>query len=348
MPEIDAADRPSESTANFWTNETSVLMTALWNWTPETWAAVGWSNDAGRSYRDNLLKKVTDPFITVVYVTANNGAKKSLHRQVVGFYLTSHETGDRDEFTDHSQWNRHPKKWRHSLRAVRAFRYVPEYRFSVNNLDPTLIKRIRAVGYWGELIVDPDIRDRLRNTPWEEVPVYGSRKQTPRAPENNQLPNMVKAGPASGQGYTVSEGVAHLPRQLYLLRLDGDPDALLGKPADGRSIYKVGLSISPELRREAFQKALPGDAYNWRVERTSKADGPGDLSFEAAVAGENAMKLYLSQCDGWLGGEFYLASKGQIEEAWDSGLSAAECEIRSFSKNQRACILAETAREGDL
>ena len=36
---------------------------------------------------------------------------------IAGFYLVSHETGDRDEFTDPIHHGRDSEKWRHSLKA---------------------------------------------------------------------------------------------------------------------------------------------------------------------------------------------------------------------------------------
>ena len=99
-----------------------------------------------------------------------------------------------------------------------------------------------------------------------------------------------------------------LPRELYVLRLSGDADAYLGKSAKGRSIYKIGLSVSPDLRRQSFQKSMPCGAFIWKIERRSRDVGFGVLqSFDSAVAGENAMKETLVTCADWLGGEFYLA-----------------------------------------
>ena len=61
----------TDDAANFWTDETSVLFTSFWGWTPETWGTVGWSNNEGRTHRDKLLNELSNPFITVCYVTGN-------------------------------------------------------------------------------------------------------------------------------------------------------------------------------------------------------------------------------------------------------------------------------------
>lgn len=125
--------------------------------------------------------------------------------------------------------------------------------------------------------------------------------------------------------YVVAGGTQWLPRELYVLKLDGDTDAYLGDAASGRFIVKVGLAASPELRRQAFQKAMPRGAYTWQVYRTTRGVGMKEFPNHAiAVIGEDAMKRHLAANADWLGGEFYLASEDVIETAWQKGCEAAE------------------------
>lgn len=127
-------------------------------------------------------------------------------------------------------------------------------------------------------------------------------------------------------------GTQFLPRELYILRLDGDIDAYLGRSASGCAIVKVGLSASPDLRRQTFQKAMPRGAFNWQIERTTRAIGLSPYaSHAAAVKGEDAMKRHLAAHSEWLGGEFYLATEETIEAAWQAGCDAAQ---NDFDKRQ--------------
>lgn len=309
---------------DFWTDETSVLFTSFWGWSPETWGTVGWSGDRGKTRRTNLLKQLTDPFITVVYVTRNQSySDPVLKGMIAGGYLVSHETGDRDEFSDPVHHHRDPDKWRHSLRATRAFSYLPEHRLNANAFDPTLPDRARHVSAMAEIIKDPARIALLRNTPWVEVEVYRGVAHALPPDEFGQGPGLVKPGPASKSGYYVPDGTAHLPRRLYVLRLEGDTDAYLGESANGRSIHKIGLAISPDLRRQAFQKAMPRGAFEWKALLTSGAGSGEGFEFDAAVAGEYAMKKHLAHAGQHLGGEFYLATRADINEAWRLGLAAA-------------------------
>ena len=260
---------------DFWTDETSVLLTSYWGWTPETWGAVGWSLDRGRTRRDNLLKELSDPFITVVYVTKNKSdVDHALKGMVAGFYLMSHEIGDRDEFTHPVHFDRNPEKWRHSLRATRAFSYLPEYRPRAKEIFPDIQSRVLAVAAWGEVIENRATIDRLKSTPWVEVPVFSSQTNTDVSIDVDfNSKGMVPPGPDNAGGYTVPKRTMDLPRDLYVLRLSGDTDAYLGKSAEGRTIFKIGLSASPDLRRQSFQKSMPRGAFQWIVERTTQNDG---------------------------------------------------------------------------
>ena len=317
-----------ERGAEFWTDDTSVLFTSFWGWTPETWGTVGWTGKRGRARRDNLLRQLTDPFITVCYVTSNKDfIAPDLKGKIAGFYLVSHETGDRDEFTHPSHFDRSPEKWRESLRGLRAFSYLPEHRLTVSQLNPKLLRRARSVAAMGEVLSNRREIELLRETPWIEVSCFQPGAPTPDFNDPIQGCGRVRAGPTNERGYVVSPATARLKQQLYVLRLYGGTDAYLGRPSKGRSIYKVGLSVSPELRRQGFQQSMPRGAFRWRVHLTTKHSGFETCpSFNAAVAGEDAMKAHLAECAEWLGGEFYLATEAEIEKAWRLGHAA----LRSF------------------
>jgi len=56
--------------SDFWQEDTSVLLTSFWGWDPETWGTVGFTGDQGMARRNNLLAQLSDPFITIGYVTS--------------------------------------------------------------------------------------------------------------------------------------------------------------------------------------------------------------------------------------------------------------------------------------
>lgn len=315
----------SDMPDSFWSDDTSVFFSSYWGWTPETWGCVGWSGNEGLTRRTNLLGELTDPFIAAVYVTKSADAEDDERGKVVGFYLMSHETGVRNDFTHPKHHDLEPGKWDHSLRALRGFTYLPEHRIDATEVVDGLNDRALAVAKWGEILSDRKRIDLLRAIPWVETNVYTpAHKTTEFEDEVSPLSGFTRAGPANRNGYVVSTNAHDLKRQLYILRLSGKTDDYLGKQASGGRIYKIGLSVSPELRRQALQSALPRGSFRWEIHRrTGGADHEGGFSFLAAVAGEDAMKRYLAQNAEWLGGEFYLAQTTEINEAWQVGHEAA-------------------------
>lgn len=312
--------------ADFWTDETSVLFKSFWGWTPETWATVGWSRTVGRTYRNNLFNRVTDPFIVAIYVTRSpDGFDRDLVGKVAGFYLMSHETGHRDEFSHPAHHTRNPGRWEHALRALRAFTYISDPLLVAADVEPDLrTPAARSIASWGRVLTDRDKIRLLLDTAWREVTVYRSDLPLDAHHDIVPIPGVTKAGPMAKQEYLVSPNAAHLERSLYVLRLDGDADAYLGEPAGGGCIVKVGVSVRPESRRRDHQKAMPLGAFRWRVERPRADDAAScRYPFDSAVAGEYAMKKHLLKRGKHLGGEFYLASKKQIEIAWKLGCEAA-------------------------
>ena len=89
-------------------------------------------------------------------------------------------------------------------------------------------------------------------------------------------------------------------------------------------IIKAGIAKSPESRCLEFQRAIPEGAYLWRVlYSTIDAGWTSGVAPDAARDGETEMKRFLGANAKWLGGEFYLASEDQVEEAWRVGNEAA-------------------------
>jgi hypothetical protein len=318
---------PWAPAADIWKQGYSVYWSSFWDWTPETWGTVGFTQ-SGR--RDTIIRETTQPFIFVIYITQNAKVDdKTLPGSVAGFYLVTHEKGHRDAFTHPSYHRENAEKWQFSLKAIRAFSFLPEYRPEAWDLDPTLKKRALAVANAGEVPSD-DVISALKRIPYVEVPVYGGWPVArpdfiaPDAMRESQKTG-VRGGTVNRSGYTVPGEPPDTPKELYALRLDGDVSAFLpdGAPP-GTEIFKIGLSMSPTSRMVSFNAALPGERFQWVIHRTTRQDGHEAYpSFEAALAGEDEMKRVLGEPGGWMGGEFYSADPETLERAWARGRHAA-------------------------
>jgi hypothetical protein len=299
----------------------SVMLTSFWGWTPETWGKVGFTV-AGR--RETIVSESSDPLVMFVYVTKSaKGAADEIKGQLVGFYLLSHRQGHRNEFTDARHHGLEPKRWTHALQAVRAFSIPKEYWLSIDEFDKSVNDRAQAVGMWAEDVVT-DRLERLRRLPFVETPVFGGgpvadgRIHAPPSPTGR-----VRGGTVNRTGYWVDGEPADAEKELYVLKLAGDVSAFIGDAAVGLDIYKIGLSTAPSVRRDAFNKSLPGERFRWNLHKSTRMDGDAPYAgFETALAGEDAMKDSLAGAQ-WLGGEFYAAAPEDIEAAWQAGRDGA-------------------------
>lgn len=315
-----------------WSNRT-VYIKSMYGFTPELWGCVAFTNSARPK---TLIEKTTNPFIMVAYVTTNSPtADKYTKGKIVGFYLLSHTEGHRSEFTHPSRATYEPQKWQHALKAVRAFSFLPEYRMDITTLLPDLKHRAQATGQWGEELSKENI-EILRALPVVEASLYGGN---PHIENKIIIPqsglNKVRAGPVNRFGFWIDGEPADTEKELYALKLEGNKSSFLSGEATGLNIYKVGLSISPVNRLSCYRKSLPRTLpdgnITWDLHRSTRLDTDQAYpSFEAALAGEEAMKDYLGNNGTWLGGEFYAATEEVFEDAWEQGRNAA-----SNYKNQQ-------------
>jgi hypothetical protein len=280
-----------------------------------------------------MLRKTSSPFIMAIWVT-EKAAKhdESLRGKVVGFYELSHETGPRAEFMEPWQDERHEKgKWEHSFRARRAWEILPEFRPTLKKFFPGLItgNRSQTAGNWSEPLPKVQI-SKLQNYPRREVPVFNiDRVIEPNIihPKLSKSKGYVRGGTFRRSSYEVGEP-KNTEKELYILKLKGDAVAFAGPAADGKSIYKVGLSMSPQFRLNALNSALPKGNFSWVIHKTTAGDGHDIYpNFKIAEIGEMAMKKYLGvspgNVDNHLNGEFYMATVDMIIEAWEAGRTAA-------------------------
>jgi hypothetical protein len=304
-----------------WEGKTAWI-TSFWGWAPETWGTVSFTSEARRG---TVAGQSTDPFIVVIYVT--KGTREDdpdLGGKVAGFYLVSQVQGDRDAFTDPGHHDRFPKKWRYGFKAIRAFGFLPEFRPHIDDFDPSMVARARTVAAHAERL-SADQVERLKVIPYIELPLYGGSSILEGdivVPARGG--HMVRAGPVNRAGYFVPGEPMDTAKELYACMLAGDMSAYLKTPVADRNIYKIGMSISPATRLQAFRKAMPDGAFRWEHHRSTRKDGHEPYpSFHAAESGERAMKNALGMSGEWLGGEFYAATPSDFEQAWSAGRAAA-------------------------
>lgn len=307
--------------SDVWEKDYTVLLTSYWGWDPERWGTLSFT-EKGR--RDRVRNLTTDPFIGLVYSTiASKYGNKEDRGRICGFYVVSHEDGDRFDLTDPASHSTEPSRWNYGLRPYAAFSFLPEDRIHIRDFWPQRISN----GGGSSLAKSGDFVPASKCSPLRELPVEAANlfsKTTGgfEPQKNTRTKKWVPAFPDRKNGYWVGDRERDLPRRLYILRLHGDEDHFLKKPAEGRWIVKVGLSYSPQARCDEHQKMLPNGRFQWKILYGTPRNS--DLhSYMAAQAGEFEMKKFLGKHGRHLGGEFYAATQDQIHDAWGHGSRAA-------------------------
>ncbi len=306
----------------------NVWLTSFYGFRPEEWGLLGFT-DEGR--RRSFIEG-SKPGVLVVVYGAGQASKEDLGK-VIGIQQCSHQLGKSRQFMAPSAWaakERDPEraaKWNYAVKATRAWRVTPESRMDVREFAPdaTSTGAWQHIGSRGVTLTRKEALNILK-LDLQEVDVFGENPIIGSAPGSaKEILAPSKAGPVSQNAFVTRESEG--PKHLYVLRLQGDTDAFLGKPADGKMIVKAGFSRSPRTRCDDHNRTLPECAFHWEILYSGPASGYDPYpSSDHAKAGERAMQTILCRLPsgGSLGREFFLADSDLILEAWQKGNLAAK------------------------
>ena len=280
--------------------------------------------------RKHFLEDSCPGTLVVIYVAKSPKARRENRGKVIGMLQVVGPAGPARLFMSDRHWAEKQEdpsrrgKWNHAVRAGRAWRVTPESQRLVDEIATNTyhqenrqnIARRGARLEHSEAVAIPAL-DLV------EMPVWGGQAFEMAVPgPGRDVLSPSRPGPVLQAPQTVSE--AEGPKHLYILALQGDADAFLGKCALGRMIVKVGFSRSPEARCENYNRMLPRGAFRWIVHRSTFREQQGPFPSSAhAIAGENRMKALLNRAGTSLGGEFFLATSEDIGSAWRQGIEAA-------------------------
>ncbi|MFN3817378.1 hypothetical protein [Blastomonas sp.] len=300
-----------------------VWLTSYYGYDPENWGLLAFTKPEDR---DKFLRESKPGALVVIYGTKDLGTDEA--GLVLGVQQVSHFVGAAKDFIAPGHWadkeKASPDKWNLGVRCVRAWEIPLEYRPTVDEFAPDTysIANARTIGRRGKQLSAAEARQLLA-LPMFEIPVYGGMPVDVSPPKTGlAVFTPSKPGPVSQQPYMVPE--AEGPKHLYILRLRGKVKHFVEDDLDGRDIVKIGFSVSPDTRMQAFNAALPGNQFEWEVYRSTFAEGqPPFESSKPALEGERGMKEYLLDNGASLGREFFVAGPKKIEKAWQAALQAA-------------------------
>jgi hypothetical protein len=303
----------------------NVWLTSFYGFDPGSWGYLGFSTPGQRS---GFIRR-SEPGVLVVVYGTGTAAPDQLGK-VIGVLQCSHRVNNAKAFMSPMAWAAKEQsaesagKWDLGVKATRAWRVAPENRppiadFANETYSPG---RGQTIGSQGMPLTTAEAQ-RLLDLDLQEVPVFGEIPVLEAAfGKGADVLVPSKPGPVSQSPFAVRE--AEGPKSLYILALDGDTSAFLGREAGMQKIIKVGVSKTPIGRCDDHNRALPRGAFVWRVFRSN--DHVGAMPFpksRAAIEGETEMKRVLVAQGQSLGGEFFLADDQAIEKAWESGMIKA-------------------------
>jgi hypothetical protein len=304
----------------------NVWLTSFYGFAPRNWGFLGFTTEI---MRNSFVRRSKAGALVVVY--AASGAGAATRGKVIGIQQVSHRVGHASDFMNEDSWRDKQAnldrrdKWNFAVQAVRAWKVTPETSPSVADFAPHTYSpgRSQVIGAQGMLLEAVEANNIL-GLDLVEVSVFGGPAidLAVAAPAKLAL-KPSRPGPVSQTSYTVRE--AEGPKHLYVLELQGDADAYLGRDSAGQKIVKIGFSKSPETRCSDHNRAFPAGAFRWSVlKSTFQEQREAFPSSKHAMAGEQEMKDQLEFNGQSLGGEFFLANRKAIELAWQAGIKASE------------------------
>lgn len=307
-------------------NPPNVWLTSFYGFDPGSWGYLGFSTSGQRK---GFIAR-SEPGVLVVVYGTGTAAPDELGK-VIGVLQCSHRVNNAEVFMSPVAWATKERsaesagKWDLGVKAIRAWRVAPESRPGIAEFanDTYTPGRGQAIGSQGTPLTAAEAR-KLLDLNLQEVPVFGEVPVIEAAfGKGADVLSPSKPGPVSQSPFMVRESEG--PKSLYVLVLDGDTSAFLGRDAGIRKIINIGVSKTPIGRCDDHNRAMPRGAYSWRVLRSNDHIGVEPFpNSRAAIEGETEMKRVLIAHGGQsLSGEFFLADNHAIELAWDSGMNKA-------------------------
>jgi len=301
--------------------EPNVWLTSFYGWGPEEWGCAGFSavNQA------NTFQKETKPGVLLVVYGAKSGrTPKHLQGKVLGIYQMSHKRGDSAQWLSPGSIIRNERegfedKWTHAFKCERAWSIDPSARPDIENLAPETYAKggHQFLGSQGRRLTRLEAQNLLKYSWFEEDVYLGNSKSSDEPAEffTSQQGPIAKQAGSSNQD---PDG----PRDLYILKLNGDIPNILGIQTDelkGHQVIKAGLSKNAQRRCDTLNKSIPGNTYYWEVAQySSKSFGWKFPDGETAKAHERELQFMLQEPEDAksLGGEFFRVHPEDIHNAW--------------------------------
>lgn len=306
--------------------ERRVWLRAFWGFNPEEGGYLGFTNEGNRA---RFIRDYRNGDLVLIYGADQKETRLDQRRQLLGFLeveptpIMDVERSSEVE-RRRKQQNGWINRWTYALPVKRAWRV--NRRIEAHHLARRTFESHNPVLIASRCeLLTPEEAKAALELPVTQANVFGE----PPISEDKFI------GEATLQkffeptkGVTPSFGkrdfsVEDAPNTLYVLKLEGDVAAFLGRQRFevGRQIIvKVGHAKEPKRRCETHNAHLPpACAYHWKIELISRPFESGINAKEAEDRLKEAFANYFES----LGGEFFLANEDKIRSEFSRIAPAA-------------------------
>jgi hypothetical protein len=301
----------------------SIFLRSFFGFSPEEDGYIGWTQE---KHRTHIMKKAVDGDLFLIYGAGVAATPRAQRRQVLGvLQIDIMPIRDSDKASAAGMKRKADNKWLGqwslALPVRRAWRGTKPYLVDYVATDTYRSDAGQAIATWSPRLSSADVA-RVMKLPLVEVPVFGEAPLLPPAPAIAPLIESFRPSnglvPAFG---TTSVTKADGEHRLYIMRMEGDVAALLGRPSPSlyrKALVKVGFSNDMERRRRELNAGLPpAGKVEWKLHLSHGLSSGAD-----AKALEDRLKDLLAKHAESLGGEFFLVAEAEIMPRFASVLPA--------------------------
>ena len=298
------------------TEERNIWLRAFYGFDPANWGYLGFAHE---KWRDDMLARMDDNDLVLIYGAVDDLTDRDLQAQALGFLEIRLEPCmdvDRispDRFAQKKQ-DGFEDRWRFGIKVRRAWRvrnrvhirtiapeaYAQEHRFE---------RTTRAIQ------LTPSERERALSHPVVQVNVFGEPPIDTEDLSQGQMAKILEPSrgipPTFGKRETVIEDGE---TELYLMMFSEPAAFVLGDLADhaGQMLVKVGRSNDPKRRLGELNSGFPETAvFGWKLVQTLKAPNAA-----AAHEWEDELKRNFAAKFSSQGGEFFTGRIIDIKSAF--------------------------------
>jgi hypothetical protein len=299
-------------------HDRQIWLRGFYGFNPQEAGYIGFTREADRT---SMLERMQDGDLVLIYGAEDDLTDPRQKSQALGFLeVTGEICTDRERSAPSAlEWkvsHGFSDRWTFGIKVRRAWRV--KNRVGIKTVAPGAFQnRKRFERTTRALLLTPEECERALTHTVYQVNVYGEDPIPEPELTHGVMASLLKPSrgiaPAFGSRTSIYEDGENI---LYLMRLEGGAEALLGKTGYhvGQTLVKVGRSNNPARRLEEINGGFPETAViRWKLVAYQPFPDA-----DAAHRNETELKELFNARFTSQGREFFTAPKKEAERAFDN------------------------------